>query len=73
MHNCSPKIPDYKSKYYTIERDMVNTFYGMYMEKQWGIEVGYNRVPWPIACMQFELAKWQFDNDCGTLCELSRQ
>lgn len=74
MHSCSTqRIPDYKSHYYTIEKDMVNTFYAMYMKDKYSVEVGYKHVPWPVACMKFELAMWQFNNDCGELCELSRQ
>lgn len=74
MHNClTQHPPDLKGKYYTIEKDMINTFYAMYMYRQYGVEVGYKIVPWQLACMKFELANWQINNDCGTLCTLSRQ
>lgn len=77
MHNCStiPCIipPNLRGKYYTIEKDMINTFNAMYMHQQWGVEVGYKYSPWPVVCMNFELAQWQMNNDCGKLCELSKQ
>jgi hypothetical protein len=67
MHNCST-IPDLRPNFYKIEKDAVNTYYALYMYKQYGVEVGYNTVPWKIASMRYELATWQKNNDCGALC-----
>ncbi len=68
LHNICTVSTDIRPQFPTIEAEFVSTFYAMYMSKQWGAEMGYAYVPWPVACMRMEVVTWQLENDCGRLC-----
>lgn len=61
-----------ENNYPQAEQDFINAMYARYMYEKWGIEVGYPVVPLYLATADFQVARWQLESDCGSLCELSR-
>lgn len=54
-----------------INQDYCSSYFAMYMNGEYGIEVGYNIIPAQISTMNKELLDWQTDSDCCALCNAS--
>jgi len=56
-----------------INQEFCSSFFAMYMNSEWGIEVGYKVPPAQITTMNKELLDWQLESDCCALCNASTQ
>ena len=56
-----------------VNLDYCSSYFALYMNGEWGIEVGYKVIPAEISTMNKELMDWQVDSDCCALCNASIQ
>lgn len=56
-----------------VNVDYCSSYFAMYMNGEWGIEVGYKVIPSEISTMNKELLEWQLASDCCALCNSSTQ
>lgn len=56
-----------------VNQDFCSSYFAMYMNGEYGIEVGYKVIPAEISTMNKELMEWQLNSDCCALCNTSTQ
>lgn len=66
-------MTDFKLDIKQVNQDYCSSYFAMYMNGEWGIEVGYKVIPVEIVTMNKELMEWQLNSDCCALCNTSVQ
>jgi len=66
-------IRDLKPDRDDINTDVCDLYFALYMDGEWGVQVGYVLTPSYIADTQKTLLDWQEQSDCCTLAPLSIQ
>lgn len=64
-------MTNFKHDIRQVNQDFCSSYFAMYMNGEWGIEVGYNVIPPEISTMNKELMEWQLNSDCCALCNKS--
>lgn len=64
---------DYKKDARSINKDYTSTYFALYMQGEWGIEVGYKPAFQYIADMKKSLLDIQLAADCCSLCTNASQ
>lgn len=66
-------MENYKAHTEEINGDFTALYFSLYMQGEWGIQVGYQTLPVWYVNMRKKLADWQNDSDCCALCTESKK
>lgn len=61
-------MTDFRLERKKVNNDYCSSYLALYMDGEYGIEVGYNVPPAQISTMNKELLDWQEGSDCCALC-----
>jgi len=60
-------MTDLKPHTETINKDFTSLYFALYMDGEWGVQVGFNTLPMWFVNMRKQLVDWQNSSDCCSL------